>query len=141
MSVVNPKLISNVGDNSLRAVKTDKADAKKIAKYGLTNWSDLREYTPQSEIRKILKTHNRQYNQYSKIKTILKNNLIALLEQTFPDIRNKFTSPVREDGHEKWVDFAEKFWHCDCVKNFSRAKFHEQYRKWCHKHKYIFNYF
>jgi transposase len=37
VSVVNPILIHEYGNNSIRKVKTDKADARKIAKYGLDN--------------------------------------------------------------------------------------------------------
>jgi hypothetical protein len=45
------------------------------------------------------------------VKTILTNNLISLLDQTFPDLKTLFTSPAREkDGHEKRLDFAAKFW-------------------------------
>lgn len=46
VSAVNPLLLRNYGDNSLRSVKTDKADAKKIARYTLDNWEELRQYTP-----------------------------------------------------------------------------------------------
>lgn len=46
VSVVNPLLIKEYGNNSLRKVKTDKADAMKIAKYALDNWAELRDYTP-----------------------------------------------------------------------------------------------
>lgn len=42
---VNPLLIKAYGANSLRKVKTDKADAMKIARYALDNWADLRDYT------------------------------------------------------------------------------------------------
>ena len=35
VSAVNPLLVRNYGDNSLRSVKTDKADARKIARYTL----------------------------------------------------------------------------------------------------------
>lgn len=35
VSAVNPKLIKDYGNNSLRKVKTDKADSRKIARYGL----------------------------------------------------------------------------------------------------------
>lgn len=35
VSAVNPKLIKDYGNNSLRRVKTDKADSIKIARYGL----------------------------------------------------------------------------------------------------------
>ena len=38
---VNPLLIKEYGANSLRRVKTDKADAVKIARYALDNWADL----------------------------------------------------------------------------------------------------
>lgn len=37
VSAVNPKLIKNYGNNTLRKVKTDKANARKIARYGLAN--------------------------------------------------------------------------------------------------------
>ena len=40
---VNPLLIKEYGANSLRRVKTDKADAVKIARYALDNWADLRD--------------------------------------------------------------------------------------------------
>lgn len=45
VSAVNPLLIKEYGGNSLRKVKTDKADAVKIARYALDNWADLRDYT------------------------------------------------------------------------------------------------
>lgn len=37
VSAVNPKLIKVYGNKSLRRVKTDKADSRKIARYGLDN--------------------------------------------------------------------------------------------------------
>ena len=45
VSAVNPLLIREYGGNSLRRVKTDKADAVKIARYALDNWADLRDYS------------------------------------------------------------------------------------------------
>lgn len=62
----------------LRKVKTDKLDAIKLANMALDRWIELREYSPADEIRQTLKICNRQYNQYVKLKTVLKNNLIAL---------------------------------------------------------------
>lgn len=140
VSAVNPKLIKDNGNgNTLRRVKTDKADAKKIAKYGLDNWADLREYTPMDTIRIQLKTLNRQHSLYAKTKTMMKNNLIALLDQTYPGVNALFDSPVREDGTQKWVDFAASFWHVDCVRGMSLTAFSEKYRKWCKKHRYNFS--
>ena len=139
VSAVNPLLIKEYGNNSLRKVKTDKADARKIAKYGLDNWVELRDYTPMDEIRYNLKTLNRQFQLASKTKVALGNNLIALQEQSFPGIRKCFESPVRSDGHQKWVDFTHTFWHADCVGKVSQSVFTERYRKWCKKNHYNFS--
>ena len=138
VSAVNPLLIKEYGGNSLRRVKTDKADAVKVARYALDNWADLREYTPMDTIRYDLKTLNRQFQLASKQKTATSNNLIALLERSFPGIRSCFDSPVRKDGTQKWVDFVHTFWHVDCVCGVSLNAFTERYRKWCKRHRYIF---
>lgn len=66
VSAVNPLLIREYGGNSLRKVKTDRADARKIARYGLDNWAELRQYTPMDEIRYELKMLNRQFQLASK---------------------------------------------------------------------------
>ena len=60
VTAVNPLLIKEYGNNFLRKVKTDKADAVKIARYALDNWVELRDYTPTDTIRYDLKTLNRQ---------------------------------------------------------------------------------
>ena len=139
VSVVNPLLIKEYGGNSLRRVKTDKADAMKIARYALDNWAELRDYTPMDTIRYDLKTLNRQFQLASKQRTACSNNLIALLEQSFPGIRKCFDSHVRNDGTQKWVDFAHTFWHVDCVQKQSLNAFSERYRKWCRRHGYNFS--
>lgn len=89
-------------------------------------------------IRYDLKTLNRQFQLASKQRTACSNNLIALLEQSFPGIRKCFDSPVRSDGTQKWVDFAHTFWHVDCVRKQSFNAFSERYRKWCKRHGYFF---
>ena len=139
VSAINPLLIKEYGNNSLRKVKTDKADAMKIAKYALDNWCELRDYTPMDTIRYDLKTLNRQFQLASKQKTATANNLVALQEQSFPGIRKLFDSPVRSDGTQKWVDFTHDFWHVDCVRSGSQNAFTERYRKWCKRNHYQFN--
>jgi len=139
VSAVNPLLIHEYGGNSLRRVKTDKADAKKIARYGLDNWAELREYTPMDTIRYELKTLNRQFHAASKTRTAYSNNLISLLDTSFPGARDWFDSPVRKDGSQKWVDFAKTFWHVDCVRADSLAAFTERYHKWCKRKGYQFS--
>lgn len=138
VSAVNPKLIKDFDINSLRRVKTDKADAKKIARYALDKWPELRQYTAMDKIRTQLKLMNRQMSFYQKQQTAYKNNLIALVDETYPGANKFFTSPKRPDGSEKWVDFIEKFWHVDCVCSISLSSFTDKYQKWCKKHGYNF---
>ena len=139
VSAVNPKLIRDFGDESLRAPKTDKADSKKIARFALDRWTKLRQYSPMDETRNQLKTMNRQFSFYTDQKTAMKNNLIALLDQTFPGINDFFDSPTRSDGSQKWVDFVYTYWHVDCVRGKSLSAFTEHYRSWCKRKGYNFS--
>ena len=139
VSVVNAMLVHDYGNNSLRRAKTDKKDAVKLANYGLDHWLTLPRYVPEEDTRLMLKTCYRQYQQYSKVQTMLKNNLISLLDTAFPDANRLFTSPPRADGSEKWVDFVATFWHCECVCGLSKKAFTAKYQKWCRKHGYNFS--
>ena len=139
VSVVNAMLVHDYGNNSLRRGKTDKKDAVKLANYGLDHWLTLPRYVPEEDARLMLKTCYRQYQQYSKVQTMLKNNLISLLDTAFPDANRLFTSPPRADGSEKWVDFVATFWHCECVCGLSEKAFTAKYQKWCKKHGYNFS--
>ena len=139
VSAVNPKLIKDFSDNSLRKVKSDKADAVKIARYTLDSWTELKQYGLMDEIRNQLKTMNRQFDFYMKHKTAMKNNLISILDQTYPGANTYFDSPAREDGSQKWVDFAATFWHVDCVRKISLKVFVDHYQKWCKRKKYNFS--
>ena len=138
VSTVNPKLIKDFSINSLRKVKTDKADAKKIARYTLDKWSELRQHSNMETLRTKLKTMNRQFNFYMKQKTAYKNNLIALIDQTYPGANTYFESPARPDGSQKWVDFIAEFWHVDCVRGQSLTTFTNKYQNWCKNHGYNF---
>lgn len=139
VSAVNPKLIKDFGDNSLRKVKSDKADAIKIARYALDTWTELRQYGLMDEIRSQLKIMNRQFGFYMKQKTAMKNNLIGILDQTYPGVNTYFDSPARSDGSQKWVDFATTYWHVDCVRKLSLNAFTDHYRQWCKRKKYNFS--
>ena len=140
VSTVNPIITHNYDNNSIRKSKNDKADAIKIANYTLTNWLKLHKFIPEEDVRHMLKVYSRQYNKYKKINTMLKNNLISLLDSTFPGANELFTSPPRKsDGHEKWVDFVAHFWHCKCISSLSEKAFVARYRKWCKRNNYNFS--
>ena len=134
VSAVNPVLIRDFADDSLRSPKTDKADSKKIERYTLDRWAKLKQYGSMDKTRNQLKTMNRQFSFFMAQKTAMKNNLIALLDQSYPGANDLFDSPARSDGSQKWVDFVYTYWHVDCVRGKSLSAFTEHYRKWC-KHK------
>ena len=140
VSAVNPLVIKDYHDGiTVRKVKTDRADAMKIAQFTLDKWEVLPQYTPMDTIRYDLKTLHRQFQLSSKTRTALNNNLIALLEQSYPGVNRYFDSPVRPDGSQKWVDFADAFYHVDCVAKVSQKAFVERYQKWCKHHGYNFS--
>ena len=139
VSTINPKLIKDFDNDSLRKVKSDKADAVKIARYALDKWQNLKQYSLMDELRNQLKTMNRQFGFYMKHKTAMKNNLIGILDQTYPGVNTYFDSPARSDGSQKWVDFASIYWHVDCVRKMSLNAFTNHYEKWCRRKKYNFS--
>ena len=108
--IVKDMLIHDFSDNSLRKVKTDKADSMKIANYALSFWAELRDYSPEDETQQMLKMQNRLYLRTKKSSVVLRNGLISLLDQTFPGINTLFDSqPKRSNGHFKWVASPRPF--------------------------------
>ena len=139
VSAINPKLIKDFDNDSLRKVKTDKADSVKIARYALDKWQNLKQYSVMDELRNQLKTMNRQFGFYMKHKTAMKNNLIGIIDQTYPSVNTYFDSPARSNGSQKWVDFASTYWHVDCVRKMSKNAFIDHYKNWCKRKKYNFS--
>lgn len=138
VSAVNPHLIKNFGNNTIRKVKSDPADSRKIARYALDNWAELREYSDMDTTRTQLKTLNAQMSFFTKQKVAARTNLISLLDMTYPGVNDLFSSPAREDGSEKWIDYAESFWHVDCVRKIGIKSFTERYQAFCKRHGYNF---
>lgn len=140
VSVVNAMLIHDFSDNSIRKVKTDKADSMKIANYALTYWAELRPYTSEDETRNMLKIQSRHYERTLNTSIALRNGLIALLDQCFPGANHLFGSEMRtKSGHLKWIDFSRRFWHKDCVATVSLNSFADSFQKWCRRTGYHFS--
>lgn len=49
----------------------------------------------------------------------MKNNLIGIFDQIYPGINTYFDSIARDNGSQKWVDFAATYWHVDYVRKIS----------------------
>ena len=140
VSVVNAILIHKFSDNSHRKVKTDRADALKIANYALTFWDSLSQFKPEDETRIILKTQCRLYERTIDASVVFRNGLTTLLEQSFPGVDKLFSTSLRSvSGHYKWGDFVKRFWHKDCVAELSLRSFSDCYEKWCHRFGYRFS--
>ena len=138
VSAVNPKMVKDFDNDTLRKVKTDKADSIKLARYCIDKWASLQAYSPMDDLRAQLKTLNRQFAFYTVHKAAMKNNLISILELTYPGVNSYFVSPSRSDGHQKWIDFAYTYWHVECVRNHSMTSFLEHYRNWCKRNSYSY---
>ena len=105
---MNPQIIRNFQeqDNPLRKVKTDKAASIKTVRYTtLDSWANLKQYSLMDELRSQLKTMNRQFDFYMKHKTAMKNNLIGLIDQTFPGANTYFDSPAPRGRQPKMGGF------------------------------------
>ena len=72
VSVINPHLSKKFRNNSLRKVKSDPADARKVARYALDNWAELCQYSGIDNTRTQLKTLNSQFGFFMKQKVPLK---------------------------------------------------------------------
>ena len=90
VSVVNAILIHNFSDNSIRKVKTDRADAMKIANYGLTFWIDLQEYAGEDENRQLLKIQSRLYERTQQLQGCCETDWSRSWTRPFPEPTNCF---------------------------------------------------
>ena len=87
VSAINPKLIKDFDNDSLRKVKSDKSDSVKIARYALDKWHNLKQYSVMNELRNQLKTMNRQFSFYM-------NDLTKLIIKQAVDQLNSASTTV-----------------------------------------------
>ena len=100
----------------------------------------MNDYSIEDENRQMLKTQNRLYERTLTTATILRNGLIALLDQSFPYANKLFRVNNRNSkGHVKWVDFVLRFWHKDCVAALSLSSFTCAFQAWCKRTGYRFS--
>lgn len=138
VSTVNSLIIKNFGEDHPCSSGTDRADSEKIASYALDRWAGLKQYGGVDRTRSRLKNMNRQFDFYMSRKTAMKNNLIAMLDRTYPGANGFFDSSARRDGSQKWVDFVHTYWHVDCVRSMSLDGFIRHYQDWCKNKGYRF---
>lgn len=136
VSILNPIITNKFAKNSLRNVKTDRIDSKKIATYRLMYWDTL-SCSPQfGEIFDELRTYSRQYYQYLSLRIKARINLTTTLDYTMPGIQ---TMLKEEPGSHKMSDFAETYWHFDNITCHRETTFCKSYESWCKKRGYRYH--
>ncbi len=136
VAVINPFIIKKYTAMDIRKVKTDSADALKIAAYGVDNWRHLINYLPTEEVYAEMRILNHQYLHYIDVLTKAKLNLTNLLDRTLPGAKAFFPSLSRASGKDMLCDFVESFWHRDVISSMSEKRFIAEYCKWAKKKEY-----
>ena len=135
-AVINPYQMKQYRVQGLRRVKTDKADSMIIAKYGLDNWDELKDYVSSEDKYRELTLLSRQYRHYMRIHVASLQELTHILDYTMPGAKKEFSSWDPENGKDKLSDFAEKYWHYDNIRSKSERQFVESYLAWAKKKGY-----
>lgn len=81
------------GESMIAVMRPGKKDAQKIANYAIDNWNELSQHFPEEDVRLMPKDCYRQYAYFSKIRAMMKLDLISLLDVTFPDANHCLTAP------------------------------------------------
>ena len=133
VSVINPLEMKRFRTFGLHGVKTDKADAMKIAEYGLACWWQLNAFQIAEDKYAELSILSRQYRHHmgNRIRNLL--GLIHMLDQTMPGVKQEFNSLNEANGKDKLLDFAKKYWHFDTITKKSERAFVNSYVKWAKK--------
>ena len=129
-AVINPYQMKQYRVQGLRRVKTDKADSIIIAKYGLDNWDELRDYVSSEDKYRELSLLSKQYRHYMRLHVTSLHELTHILDHTMPGIKKEFNSWNWGSGNDKLSDFVEHYWHYDIIRKKSERQFTESYIKW-----------
>ena len=76
----------------------------KIANDARTFRQDLRECSAEDEIRRLLKMQSRLYERTRNTGVALRDGLISLADQTFPDADTLFLDHRTQSGHVKQAE-------------------------------------
>ena len=136
VAVINPYQMKQYRMQGLRRVKTDKADSMTIAKYGLDNWDELKDFVSSEDKYRELTLLSRQYRHYMRIHVASLQELTHILDYTMPGAKKEFNSWDPENGKDKLSDFVEKYWHYDNIRSKSERQFVESYLAWAKKKGY-----
>ena len=137
--VENAYIIRQFSRIMLHGAKTDPLDAKKLAKYGLAYWSELKPYKFHPSCYTELSLLSKQYQTYIKLLIAAKQNVIHLMDEMLPGFKEALdTASSVQFSKVKYVDFAKEFYHVDMIKTMGKEIFRENYKQWCKEKGYRF---
>ena len=137
--VENAYIIRQFSRIMLHGAKTDPLDAKKLAKYGLAYWSELKPYKFHPSCYTELSLLSKQYQTYIKLLIAAKQNVIHLMDEMLPGFKEALdTASSVQFSKVKYVDFAKEFYHVDMIKSMGKEIFRENYKQWCKEKGYRF---
>ena len=90
-AVINPYQMKQYRVQGLRRVKTDKADSMVIAKYGLDNWDELKDFASSEDRYRELTLLSRQYRHYMRIHVASLQELTHILDYTMPGVNSQIS--------------------------------------------------
>ena len=97
---------------------------KKLAKYGLAYWSELKPYKFHPSCYTKLSLLSKQYQTYIKLLIAAKQNVIHLMDEMLPGFKEALdTASSVQFSKVKYVDFAKEFYHVDMIKSMGKEIF------------------
>lgn len=137
VSVINPYLMKNYRNESLRKAKTDKIDSRVIANYGIDHWFKMREFQTSGGVYDELRLLGQQYRHYMKLHLLALAELTHLLDRTMPGIKTLLAGWNEANRKDKRSDFVEHFWHYDVITSMTEEEFIKEYILWAKERKYV----
>ena len=140
VTVINSFAMHKYVTCTLRYAKTDKIDSIKIANYGIDNWYHLKKYELVNDTYYQLQLLGRQYAHYIEMRTKEYLYLYSLIDQTLPGIKKLISNQTyNRFTKDKLIDFVEKYWHFDTIKEITESSFTDDYMNWCKEKGYQFS--
>lgn len=133
--VINPSLVKQFMDNSIRKGKTDKKDAVRIAHFVLEKSYQLRPYSPTDQKYEDLKFLSRQYNQSVSMKVKVRVQLSDLLDEIMPGIQNIIPISSKYLENTLFFDFVEKYQSYEKIAQMGEKRFVNSYIAFAQKHR------
>lgn len=125
--LVNPYQMKKYTDVEIHKAKTDKKDALRIARYALEKSYQLTPYSSLEQKYEDLKFLSRQYNQRISNLTVIKTQLINLLDETMPGITAYLKLKNRQPESCALLLFIKRYGSFDNIRQMGKTRFLSSY--------------